>query len=242
MLRLYNPGLEVHGLYGGADDSFEAIKAQSVHDLDSLFCDGGRSPKWKWMNNDLSVRRWYLEHGCSLEFDSVVVVEWDLIMFASIDDLYGHLPPDSVAVTAPVPLTDVEARWFWTPQPGWRQQVEELLAHCERRHGWRPVPRACLNVGIHLPRGFLHRFATEDVPELGHDEIRIPIYAAILGYPLVDTGFYGEWFDSEVEQSFNCNRRAIEPSRVAAEVSQERGRRVFHPVFDTAIHFHALSS
>ena len=40
---------------------------------------------------------------------------------------------------------------------------------------------ACLGPGYCLPREFLRRYANLDVPELGHDELRLPLFGRLLG-------------------------------------------------------------
>src|SRR5262245_55655383 len=104
-LRNFNPQLAVYGLYGGEDADFPDARAAIEDDLDGLWPIVGRSPRWKWQNTDLSVREWFTSIGQHVDFDVLHVIQWDLLLFASVDALYRHVPPSSLAITGIV--TDV---------------------------------------------------------------------------------------------------------------------------------------
>ena len=80
-------------------------------------------------------------------------------------------------------------------------------------------------------------FSALDLDEVGHDEVRLPLFAQILGFGLADTGFYPRWMDPEIERVFNADSSEVDPALVASELAREAGRRVFHPCrerFDAA--------
>ena len=67
------------------------------------------------------------------------------------------------------------------------------------------------------------------IPELGNDELRLPLFARIFGFPLADTRFYRKWFDADEKRFFNCIGRGIDPGTILSELMKPDGRRVFHP-------------
>ena len=64
---------------------------------------------------------------------------------------------------------------------------------------------------------------------LCHDELRLPLFAQLLGFDLVDTGFYDGWSNPDSERHFNADGREVDPAAVAIELAKRDGCRVFHP-------------
>jgi len=69
------------------------------------------------------------------------------------------------------------------------------------------------------------------LPELCHDEIRFPLVAQLLGYPLFNTGFFKKWSSEEEYKYFNCDRQPIDSQIICNELASN-GRKVFHPFFE----------
>lgn len=113
--------------------------------------------------------------------------------------------------------------------PELRAAEERLFTIARTRFGYRGTPQACLGPGYALPRRFLDRHAAIDVPESGHDETRLPLFAQIFGVPLADTDFYPTWFDARGERLFNATDDEITVGAVEAELRRPGGRRAFHP-------------
>jgi hypothetical protein len=75
----------------------------------------------------------------------------------------------------------------------------------------------------------LDQYAAIDPPELCHDELRLPLFAQILGFPIADTGFRRRWHDRDEDRFFNTNALEIAVSTVMTERAKPDGRRAFHP-------------
>jgi hypothetical protein len=84
--------------------------------------------------------------------------------------------------------------------------------------------------GACFPKSFLARYAAIDPPDLCHDDLRLPLFAQILGYPVIDTGFRRRWDDQDEDRFFSLHAREIDLSTIGAELAKPDGRRVFHPV------------
>ncbi|MFO7977560.1 MAG: hypothetical protein R6U64_02770 [Bacteroidales bacterium] len=229
LIRGLNPGVPVYGLYGGPDHECEKFSTPLSHLLDGIYCIRNKSGYWKWGNSDLAFRLWYQDYGHRLDFDSVIVLEWDLVLFEPIEKLYAHIQPGQVGMTGLTPLSNVEKKWFWTRDPSRREEWLKLLEHVTRYHHYDQAPYASLCPGVIMPKAFLEAYNAIEIPELAHDELRLPLYAQVLGFELADLGFYKKWFSAQEWSLFNCNDLPISAAIIEKELAKSNGRKVFHP-------------
>lgn len=233
LVRAFEPDVKVYGLYGGHEHVYEILGAPLRALLrpwvEDVFCIGGRTAFWKRSHTDLAVRDWYRGIGHTFEFDAIAVFQWDLLTLAPLSELYASVPDGALGVTALAPLSAVGERWHWLRYSSWRSQLESLQRQLDREYGFREEPHASLGPGSLLPRAFLEAYAASDVPELCHDEVRLPLYGRALGFDVVDNGLYGRWFDPAEERFFNADKHPIARDVVRAELARSGGRRAFHP-------------
>jgi hypothetical protein len=231
-LRRLNPGVPIVGLYGGPGGFRRAsfrLGSRAVLGLDSFYA-SRRPGHWNWQHGDLAVAAWYRDVGHRLDFDVAHLVEWDLLLLAPLDELYRDVAPDAVGLTAYTPLSEVGEEWDWLRRPERRTSTHELFRYAREHWGHAGEPYACVGVGPCFPRAFLAEYAALDAPELGHDELRLPLFAAILGYRVVDTGFRHSWHGDHDDAFFNASGQAIQEAAIVAELRRPEGRRAFHPV------------
>ena len=229
LLSEFNPGMDIVGLYAGEEGDFQNIEKALRQHLGHVYCFSGKSAQWKWKNGDLAVRSWYKDYGYRLSFDMLHVIEWDLVLFSSITQLYSHIPPNGVGLTALTPLDNIYGRWYWTSREPYKSEWSELLELVARRFQYDQKPYASLGPGVCLPREFLEKYVSTDIPDLCHDELRLPLFAQILGFRLYDTGFCEKWFDQNEMRIFNCEGQEVKTSTIRMELARPSGRRVFHP-------------
>jgi hypothetical protein len=233
LLRTYNPGLEVYGIYGGRERLGAAAGAMLAGPKGAGFEDvytiRDRNMLWKRTHTDLAVDLWFKHVGRHLRFDAAIFLQWDMLLLAPVAELFAHVPPDAVGLTGLAPLEEIEAGWPWLTYPAYRVEWEELLSAAREDRGYRGTPFACLGPGAVLPRRFLERYAELELPETCHDELRLPLFAQMLGFELVDTRFYRRWHDAEEERIFNADEAEIALDVIARELATPGGRRVFHP-------------
>jgi hypothetical protein len=229
LLQLFNPGVRIFGLYGGPGDMVREARALEACGIEHVHYDPRRLPAWNWKNTDLAVAGWYRDVGRSVSFDRLDVVQWDLLFFAPLDRVYPVVPKDAVALSGLVPLADVAHIWAWTVDERFAGESAAFVARIREQFGERVALYACVGPGYSLSQAFLERYVRLDVDDVGHDELRLPVFAQIVGVELVDTGFYPRWVDADVERTFNADAAEIDPSVVASELAQPYGRRVFHP-------------
>lgn len=227
--RRLNPDISIYGLYGGKEDEFELYHEKLQKYFEHNYCIKNKPAQWKWQHSDLVYRLWYNDVGCQIAFDSVIVLEWDLVFFEPVENIYGFVDKHQVGLTGLIPLHKIEKKWFWTRDPQQRKNWQKLLDYVKDQWQYSASPFASLCPGVILPKSFLEKYNQIEVPELCHDELRIPLFAQALGYSLTDLGFFKKWFSKSEWKYFNCNNRYIEQKTIHKELSKEKGRRVFHP-------------
>ena len=228
LLRLFNPGTDILGLYGGDEDAFPRFASRLEGDLDGLYCVRGRSPGWKWKNGDLAIYDWYRDHGRRFSFDVVHVVEWDLLLFNPVAEVFRHVPLDAVGVAKLRPVSEYADEWVWTSHEPHRTQWLELLRLARDAHGYSGEPYTCNFAGASLPRAFLERCSGAAIPPLVNDEARLPLFAQAFGFTLVDNQLFDASRPDE-ERYFNLRGIDIRDEVVFRETMKKDGRRVFHP-------------
>jgi hypothetical protein len=232
-MRRLNPRLQIHGLYGGPHGYKRAafrLAGRRVLDLDSLWL-SPHSGRWNWHHGDIALAMWYRDVGHRLEFDVLHYVEWDLLLLEPLEQFFASVPVEAVGLTALTPLSAVPDDWEWLRTPERRRQWEHLLAEVRKRRGYDQTPHACWGPGPCFPRAFIERYPALPHPEeCPIEELRMPLFAQILGFELANTGLRRSWNDPAEDRFFNLNSVEIEPSTITAELARPDGRRAFHPV------------
>jgi len=229
LFHKFNPNVEVYGLYGGMEENFPEYKRFFRSYFKGNYCIENQKDIWKWKNGDLAYRLWYRDYGHTIEFDAVHILEWDLIMLDTLDNLYAHIPRESLGVTGLIPLRKIEKQWFWTLNEVQRDEWRLLKNHVQEQHGFSGPYIGSLAPGLCMPRSFLQAYAGTEVPDLCNDELRLPLFAQALGFEISDTGFLRKWFSNKEMKYFNCNEKDVSEKNLFKELKKNKGRRVFHP-------------
>jgi hypothetical protein len=227
-----NPGVEVYGLYGGKEEDFHTASVLLKDYFSANYCIKGKSDVWKWKNGDLSVCQWYIDYGRYLNFDMVHILEWDLMMTRSLDTLFSHIPGNALGITGLTSLRKLENKWYWTRNSSQRRDWEALKSLLKTNYNFHGPYYASVGPGLSLPKSFLESYATAEIPEYGNDELRLPAFAAAMGFELKDTGFVKKWNGKTEKRFFNCNEYEIPLKTVINQLNRKNGRRVFHPFRD----------
>ena len=226
-LKYFNPGIKIYGIYGGEESNFLKYKKYLDPFFEHNYCLKGRSNYWKWKNNDLCARLWYKDVGRKLEFDMLHVIEWDLLLFGPLNDIYRKIEKNSIGLTALTPLKNVEDKWDWTAEEPYKNEWVKLLKYAKDKFAYNKQPHASLGPGPCIPKSFLEKYNNAHVPDQVINELRLPLFGQIFGYKLTDTGFYPEWFGPD-EKFFNCDGSEIPLSLIKREYKRNE-RKSFHP-------------
>jgi hypothetical protein len=227
LMRELNPGVPVYGLFGG-----KRVPPAVLHrlvGLDGVYVSRG-SERWNWQHGDFALTAWYRTEGSKLEFDVLHVVEWDLLLVAPLDALYASVPEGAVGLTALTPISELVDEWTWLRKAEPRREWEALLAMAREKWGYDGHPYGCLAAGPSFPRAFLEAYAAADPPALVNDELRVPLFAQILGFELADTRLRGSWRGEREHDLFHLRSHEIELATIRSELANPDGARAFHPV------------
>ena len=144
--------------------------------------------------------------------------------------MYSDLNKDQVALTGLKPIKEAEEYgWPWVVGE-YSKERRELKMYVENHLGYSESSHGCIFPGASFPRSFLEEISDLQIPELCNDEVRVPLIAEALGYELKETGFFGEWGNQQVYNSFNAKDQKIETETIREELNKKKGRRAFHPV------------
>jgi hypothetical protein len=237
LLRRRNPGVPIYGLYGGPVADAAAFASDLGPLLDDFWAyPGPEDPEWKYRNGDLVISAWFADRGRDLAWDSVFVAQWDMVAVTSVADLVGPIGADEMLLSGLRPVREVEAWWHWM-RGHHRDEFEQFMAKVQAEYGEVADPLCCQFIGVVAPRSFLERYCEIAPPELGFLEYKVPVYAQVLGTPLVaDTCFRPWWAEEPATSHVPRTERLVHawPTSVRLpvmyrEVMRPHGRRVFHP-------------
>jgi len=238
LIRKLNPHASIYGIFDGPERDLRLARETLSNVLEDVYYHAGRSAVWRWVNQDLVIRAWYNEVGKQLDFDMLHYIESDLVLFASLEEIFSGILKGSLGLTGLTPIDTIENKWAWTARDPFRTDWLDLIEDAIERCNYKKRPYACFGVGSCLPRGFLDRYSSTTVPELSNNEARMPLYAQILGYELRDNGLSKGIICDEAEyRVFNSKRRPdgreseIELEDIITQISMPTGRRAFHPYY-----------
>jgi len=226
LLRALNPDVPIYGLFGGK----RRVPGLGMFvGVDELHV-SSEPARWNWQHSDLAVAAWFREVGHGLSFDVLHVVEWDLLLLAPLESLYASVPEGSVGLTALTPISELEQEWTWLRREPNRREWEALLALARSDWGYDGTPYGCVAGGSCFPRSFLEAYAAIEPPLLGNDELRLPLFAQILGFPLADTKLRSRWRGERDHPLFHFRAADVPVAAIRAELAKPDGWRAFHPV------------
>ena len=236
LLIKYNLGVEIFGLFGGPEEHYNKFKKRLSRYLRNIYCIRDKTRFWKWKNGDLAVRLWYDEIGRNISFDMLHLIEWDLLLLDSLDNIYKDIPKNGVGLTALTPIENIREKWNWAGQVPYRKEFEDILGFVKKRFNYKLKPYGCQGPGLCLPKSFLEAYGNIEVPELCNDEIRVPLFSQVLDFKIYDTGFLQNWSNNAKDEVFHCQLHPeVSFSIVDKELANPQGRRVFHPFRRTLI-------
>jgi hypothetical protein len=228
LLRTLNPDVPIYGLFGGRHRPPAAV-LRALVGLDGLFSSVERGD-WPWQHGDLALAAWFRQAGQPLPFDVLHLVEWDLLLLEPLESLYASVPEGAVGLTALTPISELEEEWTWLRRETSRREWEALLGRARAEWGYDGTPYGCVGPGPCFPRSFLEAYAAIDPPVLCNDELRLPLFAQILGFPLADTRLRSPWRGEREHPLFHFRAAEVELRTIRAELAKPDGWRAFHPV------------
>jgi hypothetical protein len=240
LLRLFNPGLPIYGLYGGSAEDVEEARRRLGPLLDDFYAYGGTEPAaWKWRHGDRVIAAWARERGRLLTWDTVVVVQWDLLVLRPLTALFARLQPGQALFSGDRPAAEVRGWWGWLKgeDPEKRVEAEGFERWLRDACGYEDDLWCCLFILAALPREYLERYAALEQPEHGFLEYKMPTLARVWSTPVLRDPNFDPWWAADpstraaprAERVLNAVGQDVSTSTVLEQLARADGRRLFHP-------------
>lgn len=238
LLRENNPTIPIYGLYGGELNDVNDFKFILDEYLDDFYVfDQDKSSSWKWHLGDQLISSWYSQRGKNLSWDTIVIVQWDMLIFGSVNQLFSMLRKDDVLLSGLRIISEIEERWGWTSNsiaPELRSQYLNFLDHVKEKYSYAHEPMCCLFIVVCLPRIFMENYSKIEQPELGFLEYKVPIYAQIFELTFCTNHPFQPWWPGDPEttenrRTLNAKRIDIGIMSILRNLTDKNGVRIFHP-------------
>lgn len=238
-LRKLNPGVPIYGLYGGELEGARAAADRLGPLLDDLFVfSEPRDSHWKWLNGDQVIAAWMRERGSTLPWDTVVLVQWDMLVAAPLTEVFEGLGAGEAVLSGFRPLAETADWWGWAGgrDPEKRTMLTEFTDSLRRDWDYDGPLWCCLFIVVCLPRAFLARYAAQPLGA-GFLEYKIPTLARVWGVPVRMDFDVAPWWAADPstreaparERVLNAVGAEVSWKTLTEELGRADGRRVFHP-------------
>lgn len=239
ILKKYNPDVKIYGLYGGKKEDFLVFKNKLGKYLDSIYLSPFKDPDWKWINGDLVLLDWYKNCGTKFDFDSIVIIQWDMLFFDSVEKQFKNLKKDEMYLSGYKKLDKyTEYNWEWTRvnpkhNKGNRDNFLNFLDYVAKEHSYnRSNLKCCLFVLVVIPKIFFDNYLLVKNPEIGMLEYKIPIYADIFNIKVISRKNEAHWWEKDLYRyPLNAEPKELRKNDIKKELEKVNGWRVFHPFF-----------
>ncbi len=233
LIKKYNPNLKIYGLFGGEFSDTEMYKEKLGKYLDDFYAfDLNKNTDWKWINGDLMILDWHDKRGRGLDWDSIVVIQWDMLVFDSLMNQFSGIKKDQIYLSGLRNLDkEIENEWDWT-NPGGKERKNYLsfLEYVKKNYGYADNPPLCsLFILQVFPKIFFEKYLTVKDKEIGMLEYKVPIYAKIFGIPFYEKDLGTRWNGGP--KPLNAIPEEIPEDYIKKELAVKDGWRIFHPYY-----------
>lgn len=231
-LRKYNPETKIFGLYGG--DQAEAKKYEKLlrKYLDNFYVSPHKNRHWKWVNGDLMILDWYKRRGKNLAWDSLAVVQWDMLILTNLKKYFNGIKKYQIFLSGLRLLTkEIEKKWMWTRKGNkHRKNYLNFIDYIEKEYNFKRPAFCCLFIFQIFPKIFFEKYLKVKNKRVGMLEYKVPVYAKIF-----KTSFYRKnigvgWLKNAGKYPLNAVNKIREESYIRKELRKKNGWRIFHPV------------
>ena len=237
-LRRLNPEVQVFALFGGPPAEAPAARDALGQYFDDFYAfPEEREPRWKWQHGDQLIAAWYEQRGRELAWDSIFVMQWDMVILEPLEKLFRGLQQDEILLSGFRPLKEV-ADWWPRAKPE-NSDIREFEQLMREDRGYSGELYACLFIVACLPRVFLEKYVAIGHPETGFLEYKIPTLAVAFDIPVCqDHDFHPWWRANPATRRYPAERRTLNAVGeevplpiIVNELAKPQGKRLFHPVF-----------
>lgn len=240
LLRRLNPGVAIFGLYGGPVGDAENARRRLGPLLDDFYAYAGEEDApWKWRHGDLLVAAWHRHRGHALAWDTVVLVQWDMLLLRPVSELLAKLTPGEALFSGFRPAAEVSAWWGWLKgeDPEKRADRDRFVAFLREQQGYTGELWCCLFIVVCLPRRLLDLYLASGPPEAGFLEYKLPTLAVCWGVPVCRSHPFEPWWASNpathhaprAARILNAVGDELDLRTALEEVASNRGPGILHP-------------
>ncbi|MBU4305733.1 MAG: hypothetical protein KJ893_08995 [Candidatus Omnitrophica bacterium] len=231
ILRKHNPKIHIYGLYGGNPAQKDIFISQLTDYLDDCYTfEYNAASYWKWCNGDLLITEWYRQCGQYLPWDSIVIVQWDMLILAPIEKLFSNLPHGQILLSGVRSIEKEAQGWEWVTAPEKRDKYLQFLSYIKKHYNYSHDPVFCIFIVVVLSRIFLEKYSKITNPELGFLEYRLPIYAQIFGIEIVTNHPFRTYLPGDkISDTVISVGRQISLKNIVKNLLIPSGARFFHP-------------
>ncbi len=235
LIKKTNPDLKIYGLYGGEKNQADYFKKILNPYLDDFYTSPYEDSDWKWRHGDLMILDWYERRGKRLEWDSVAVIQWDMLVFGSLRKIFRGMKKGQIYLSGFRLLNkSIEQKWHWTQSnnPSERRRYEEFLDFIKINYKYKGPVYVCLFIFQIFPRVFFEKYTCikKSNREIGFLEYKIPMLVKAFDIPVFKKDLGVLWFKNEIKP-LNAVSREIDSMYIQNELKKKNGWRIFHPYF-----------
>lgn len=242
LIHKNNPNCKIYGIFGGElsdSEAYEKLLGPLLDDFWAYPGTFGTDAHTKWIHGDLMLLDWYDKRGRNLNWDSVAVIQWDMLLFDDIKHVVPGIKKDQVFFSGYRELDEaVENRWTWTKPDGkHRKDYEAFKKFVSEEYDYNERLKCCLYIFEVLTSNFFEAYLKMENKKLGMLEYKDPTLAHIWGLSIYqhDVGVYWKDTRQSVDSSpLNAmSGGAIAESYIKKELEKPDGWRLFHPFEET---------
>lgn len=238
LIKRFNPEVAIYGLYGGPVDEAKKYSGFLQEYLDDFYITSfvDKESSWLWINGDIMILDWYESRGKNLVWDSIMIVQWDMLIYDSIVRQFKDMTKDQIFLSGYRTLDKgIEGKWNWTrPDGKERENFLRFMNYVDKEYNYRKKLKCCLFILEIFPRSFFEQWSKVKDKEVGMLEYRIPTFAEIFHTPVFQKDVGVWWFNKKAYEGktpMNARALEIEKKYIEKQLRKNDGYRIFHPYF-----------
>lgn len=224
-LKIYrelNPGLKIYGICTAGSASRKKFKI--VEDqCDHLWYSPEKPPKWSWYNLDKVACMWFQEIGANLDFEKILVVDWDLLLLEPVSKWLDQVGEHDVKIIDVWENRNPDKN-YWTSS-----SYPEFASFKDKLSASHPDGYMLMNAFLFAyacTKSSFARFAAQVISLPGYCEFRMPTVMVGCGLAVSNFKKPKNW-----SQFASVSGITIPKKVIKGELSDAEGFRMFHPVY-----------
>ena len=223
IFRELNPDLKIFGICTAGisqKSKFKVVEDQCDH----LWYLPDHDSKWCWYNLDKVACMWFEDAGVYLDFEKILVVDWDLLLLEPVKNWLDQVGDNEVKIIDVWENKNPREN-YWTSDryPEYNLFKDKLFS--ENSNGY--VLLNAFLFAYACKKSSFAKFAPQVISLPGYCEFRLPTVMASCGLTVTNFNRPKNWGEFSTVSGLSIPRRVIKK-----ELSNHKGFRMFHPVYE----------